>query len=267
MSSRCLELALALALALIAIATGARAQGELRACVDPDNLPFSNAKGEGFEDRLAQMLADDLGETLTRTYWPQRRGFVRNTLKAGTCDVVLGVPSASDLLLVTHPYYRSTYVVVTRGADGSSPSSLDDPRLKTLRVGVQLIGDDGDNTPPAHALARRGIVGNVRGFSVVQDRGPLGSADAIVRAVASGEIDAGFAWGPQAAWAARALPTPLTLTPVTPQIELPFQPMVFDVSLGVRRGETGLRDRLDAALVRLKPRIDALLDEYGVPRP
>ena len=143
--------------------------GALRVCADPNNLPFSNQRGEGFENRLASLIARDLHARVEYTWWAQRRGFVRNTLKTGSCDVIMGVPATMDMVLHTAPYYRSTYVFVTRRTRGIVVRSLDDPVLRRVRVGVQLIGDDGANTPPAHALARRGIVQNVRGYTVYGD--------------------------------------------------------------------------------------------------
>jgi ABC-type amino acid transport substrate-binding protein len=131
-----------------------RPAGVLRVCADPNNLPFSNERGEGFENKLAEMLAADLGAELRYTWWAQRRGFFRNTLRAGSCDVVLGVPAGFELALTTSPYYRSTYAFVSRKDRHLGVRSFDDEALRRLKVGVQLVGDDGANTPPAHALAR-----------------------------------------------------------------------------------------------------------------
>src|SRR4051794_32261327 len=147
------------------IACGGTHARELRVCADPNNLPFSNDRGEGFENKIVALLARDLDATVTYTWWAQRRGFVRNTLKTGLCDLVPGVPSTMEMLRTTAPYYRSTYVFVTR-ADWPAVASFDDPVLREVTVGVQLVGDDGWNTPPAHALSRRGVGGNVRGSSL-----------------------------------------------------------------------------------------------------
>ena len=136
---------------------------ELRVCADPNNLPFSNDRGEGFENRIAELLARDLGAKLTYTWWAQRRGFIRSTLAANSCDLVIGVPAGYDLVLTTRSYYRSTYVFVTRKDSRLALSSFDDPQLRKLRIGVHLIGNDGVNVPPAHALTRRGIISNVAG--------------------------------------------------------------------------------------------------------
>jgi mxaJ protein len=238
----------------------------LRVCADPNNLPFSNRQLQGFENRLAEILAREMGARVEYTWWAQRRGFIRNTLRAGACDVVLGIPSSFELALPTRPYYRSSYVFVSRRDRGLGVASLDDPALRSLRIGVQMIGDDGANSPPAHALARRGMIDNVRGYSVYGDYLQPNPPARIVSAVAAGEVDLAVVWGPLAGYFARRAPVPLALTPVSPQIDLPFLPFVFDVSVGVRREDTALRDEIDAILERRKPEIDAILDRYGVPR-
>ena len=257
--------AVLLALAALSIAAPAAAES-LRVCADPNNLPFSSEQGTGFENRIAVLLAEDLHAELEYTWWAQRRGFVRNTVKAGLCDVVMGVPASFELLQTTRPYYRSTYVFVTRKADGTVITSLDDARLKTLRIGVQLIGDDGANTPPAHALARRGITANVHGYMIYGDYRSAAPTAPIIDAVAGGEIDVAAAWGPQAAYFAAREPVPLTWAPITPWLDGPRLPMVFDISIGVARGNGSLRADLDAALSRHRAEIDGILAEYGVPR-
>jgi quinoprotein dehydrogenase-associated probable ABC transporter substrate-binding protein len=241
-------------------------QRMLRVCADPNNLPFSNDKREGFENRIAELLARDLGAQLEYTWWAQRRGYVRNTLRAGECDLLMGVPTGFDLVLATAPYYRSGYVFVHRKDAGFHIDSLDSPLLKDLTIGVQIVGDDYTNTPPVHALARRGIVQNVRGYSVLGDYSQPNPPARIIDAVAGGAIDVAIAWGPMAGYFARRQPVPLELTPVSPQIDLPFLPFVFDISMGVRRGEEGFRGEIEQAIDRNRPAIDRILDEYGVPR-
>ena len=255
--------------AAAATAPGSGGGAVLRACADPNNLPFSNRRGEGFENRLLELLAAELGARLEYTWRPQRRGFLRETLREGRCDVVAGFPTATDMALVTAPYYRSTYVFVQpRGQH--LVTSFDDPALRRLRLGVQLVGDDYANSPPAHALAQRGVVGNVRGFTVYGDYRDEAPPARIVDAVARGEIDLAIVWGPLAGYFAPRLGErhgrPLAVTPVSPQIDLPFLPFVFDVSMAVRRGDEALRDRLEQALARRRGEIDTILAEYGVPR-
>jgi mxaJ protein len=243
----------------------ASAPAELRFCADPNNLPFSNQKLEGFENRIAAWIAKDLGATPKFVWWAQRRGFFRNTLQAGLCDVVVGVPFRFERALTTKPYYRSTYVFVRRADSAADVRSFDDPALKTLRVGVQLAGDDGANTPPAHALSRRGIVQNVRGFTLYGDYAQDSPPARIVDAVANGDVDVAVVWGPLAGYFAKRERVPLVLTPVSPAIDLPFLPFVFDIAVGVRRGDDALRDRIEESLDRRAPEIRALLDRYGVP--
>lgn len=271
MSSRSLEILMLGVLALTAAACMAKGNAgeparELRVCADPNNLPFTNRKLQGFENELADLVARDLGATVRYTWWPQRRGFIRNTLRAGECDVVMGIPSSFELALATRPYYRSTYVFVSRKDRGIEVRSFDDPVLKDLRIGVQIIGDDGYNAPPAHALASRGITGNVVGYTVYGDYSQPNPPARIVEAVANGEIDLAVVWGPLAGYFASRQRVPLEIVPVSPQIDMPFLPFVFDISMGVRREDVKLQAELDRILERRRPEIDALLDRYGVPR-
>lgn len=245
----------------------ARPARELRVCADPNNLPFSNQKLEGFENRLAEIVARDLGASVRYTWWAQRRGFFRNTLKAGTCDVVLGVPASLEMVAPTRPYYRSTYVFVYRKDRGLNIRSFDDPILKKLRIGVQVAGDDGANMPPVHALAARGIIDNVTGYTLYGDYTQPNPPARILDAVAAGEVDVAVVWGPLAGYFAPREPVPLILMPVEPQIDLPFLPFVYDIAVGVRRGDERLRGEIDAVLERRRPEIEGLLDQYGVPRP
>jgi mxaJ protein len=257
---------LAAMLLLAAPTVGAQlSRGTLRVCADPNNLPYSNQRGQGFENRLAELIAKELGARVEYTWWAQRRGFVRNTLRAGKCDVIMGVPSGFELVLATRPYYRSTYTFVTRR---STPriASFDDPALRRLRVGVQLIGDDGANSPPAAALTRRGIVRNVKGYTVFGDYRQPNPPSRIVRAVERGEVDVAVVWGPLAGYFARQSSVPLRVDPVSPEIDPPGLPFVFDMAIGVRRGETAFRDRIDDVLRRRRHDIDRLLADYGVPR-
>lgn len=237
----------------------------VRVCADPNNLPFSNRAGDGFENRIAELIAADRHAALEYTWWPQRRGFVRNTLASGACDIVIGVPSSYELTRTTRPYYRSSYVFVARAERRLGLTSLDDPRLRDLRIGVQMIGDDFNNSPPAHALARRGIVGNVIGYSVYGDYSRPSPLSDIISAVDRGDVDTAVVWGPAAGYFARFSPATLALTPITPRRDAVL-PFVFDISIGVRRGDAARADMLDDFLVRRRADIIAILDRYGVPR-
>ena len=242
------------------------ADAPLRVCADPNNLPFSNDRGQGFENRIAELLARDLQKKVEYTWWAQRRGFVRNTLKAGSCDVIIGVPTGLGMVLATAPYYRSTYVFVTRQDRRINVRSFDDPILRRVRIGVQLIGDDGTNSPPAHALSNRGIISNVKGYTVYGDYTKDSPPSRIIDAVARGEVDVAVAWGPMAGYWAKRSPVALRLVDVQPQIDLPFLPFVFDIGMGVRRGDTTFRASLQSVLTRRRPDIQRILNEYGVPQ-
>jgi len=255
--------ALAPAFAACAEAKAARA---LRVCADPNNLPFSNQAGEGFENRLADLLARDMGAKVEYTWWAQRRGFIRNTLRAGECDLVLGVPTSLELVAATRPYYRSTYVFVYRKDAEFDVRSFDDPVLRRLKIGVHLVGDDGANTPPAHALSSRGVVGNVRGYMLYGDYAQPNPPARILDAVASGEIDLAIVWGPLAGYFAPKLNVPMEIVPVSPQVDVPFLPFVYDISMGVRREDTALRAEVDSILDLRRTEVNAILDGYGVPR-
>jgi mxaJ protein len=242
------------------------AQPSLRVCADPNNLPFSNRAGEGFENRIAEMLAADRHARLEYTWWAQRRGFVRNTLGAGACDVVIGVPTTLELTRTTRPYYRSAYVFVSKAARGLGVRSFDDARLRDLKIGVQMIGDDFNNSPPAHALASRGIVKNVVGYSVYGDYARPSPLSEIVSAVDRGEVDIAVVWGPTAGYFARSTRSALTLTPVASHTDSPTQSFAFDMSMGVRREDAALGRSLDDFLTRRRSDVETILDRYGIPR-
>jgi mxaJ protein len=238
----------------------------LRVAADPNNLPFSNERLEGFENEIAALLGRELGAEVRYVWRAQRRGFFRDTLKEGDADVVLGVPAGFDKALTTRPYYTSSYAIVTRADRGMDAESLDDPRLRELRIGVQLVGSDGMNTPPAHALAERGMVDNVVGYTLYGDYRDQSPVRAIVDAVATGEIDAAVVWGPTAGYFAGREPVPLRVTPLSGNSGGPAQRMTFPIAVGVRRGAPQLRDEIDAVLERRREEIAQILGEYGVPR-
>lgn len=238
---------------------------ELRVCADPNNLPYSKADGSGFENKIAAILGDELGATTRYTWFAQRRGFLRNTLNAGKCDVVMGYPRVHRILRSTRPYYRSSYVFVRRA--GEPPiTGYDDPALRKLQIGVQLIGDDGANTPPVAALAKRGIISNVHGFPVYGDYRSDAPLDPIMAAVGNGRLDTAIVWGPTAGYFALREKVPLTLTPILLDSALLSQPMTFDIAVGVRKEDTALADEIDRALRHRRVDIDAVLKAYGVPR-
>jgi quinoprotein dehydrogenase-associated probable ABC transporter substrate-binding protein len=241
---------------------GAAAADTLRVCADPDNLPYSRADGAGFENRIAELVAADFGLPLEYAWLPDRRGFIRKTLGAGLCDLVIGVPAGFERTLNTRPYYRSSYVLVQGMGSGPELRGFDDPRLRQWRLGVQLVGDDLAATPPGHALAQLGVTDNVVGFPLA---GSEPAAARMVAALARGELDAAFVWGPQAGYFVRASAAPLRLQRVMPPSRAQPQRFEFAIAMGVRRGDFALRDRLDALLLRRQGDIAGILADYGVP--
>lgn len=242
-------------------AGGAHRVTALRVCADPNNLPFSNEKGEGFENRIASLIASDLGMPVQYAWWPQRRGFVRNTLKAGVCDVVMEVPSGYELTAHTAPYYRSTYVFVTRADRHLAIRSFDDRALRHLRIGIHMMGDDYANSPAAGALARRGLASQVVPYMIYGDYSQPDPPARLIRAVALDSVDVAVAWGPLAGYFAKRSPVRLVLTPVA----APDPGFSYSMSLGVRRGDSAWRSVLDAELVRRRGDIRRILEDYGVP--
>jgi len=237
----------------------------LRVCADPNNLPFSNDKQQGFENRIASLIASDLGVPVRYVWWPQRRGFIRNTLKTGVCDVVMEVPVGYELTAHTAPYYRSTYVFVTRADRHLAIRSFDDPVLRRLRIGIHMMGDDYANSPAAIALARRGLAGQIVPFMIYGDYSQPDPPARLIRAVSTDSVDVAVAWGPLAGYFAKRSPTPLVLTPVASEPGDAAARFAYSISLGVRRGDTAWRATLDAELTKRRGDIHQILEEYGVP--
>jgi mxaJ protein len=233
---------------------------ELRVCGDPSNLPFSNEKLEGIENKIADVIAKDLGMTVNYFWWPHQRGLVKRVLNAGHCDVMLGIPKGYDPVTWTKPYYRTGYVMAYRKDRKLNLRTLDDPRLKTLKVGVQI------NTPPHEALGQRGIAGdNVVGYQLMFDSN-FHAEDypgKLVEDLIAGEIDVGLVWGPIAGYFAAKKGAPLEVVLLE---DGPGGPrFAFEISMGVKKGNKELKDRLEQALVRKHDEIDHILQEFGVP--
>ena len=237
----------------------------LRVCADPNNMPFSNMRGEGLENILATRVAAALHRRVEYFWQAMRRGFIRNTLKADVCDVVMGVPAAFELARPTRPYYRSTYVFVSRRDRGLNLRSFDDPRLHQWTVGVQLTGDDYENPPPAQALATRGVISNVRGYTVYGDYSKPDPQRALIDAVAERQVDVAIMWGPQAGFFASRVDVPLDIVPVSPEVDLPFLPFVYDIAMGVRRDDQSLYDQLDGYIENHQEEIDELVRKFEFP--
>ncbi len=260
-----IALILALGLSVTGSVAGRdRPDDELRVCADPNNLPFSNRAGEGFENRIANIVARAMGRRVVYTWWPQRRGFMRQTLRAGACDVVMGVPASFGQAQPTQPYYRSSYVFVSRRDRHLALSSLDDPRLAHMRIGIQMTGNDYDNPPPAQALAARHLTDNVRGFMVYGDYTTPAPQQDVINAVVDRRVDVAIVWGPVAGYFARRASTPLDIAIVSPR-STQSMPFSFSIAMGVRRDDRALREALNAAISAHQREIRAVLREYAVP--
>ncbi len=238
---------------------------QFRVCADPNNLPFSNHHQQGFENKIAELLARERGQQVVYAWWPQRRGFLRSTLQAGACDVVMGVPAGYDPVLTTPPYYRSTYAFVSRKNANPPISSFDDPLLRTLKIGVHLIGDDYANSPPAHLLSSKGIVANVVGYSIYGDYAEDSPPGKIIAAVARREIDVAIVWGPIAGYFAKQQTEPMNVIPVPSEASTSSLPFSYNIAVGVRRGDEALKTQLTELLQRKAPEIAQILSDYAIP--
>lgn len=240
-----------------------RAWGEhvnpLRVCGDPNNLPFSNKQSEGFENKIAQVIAKELKIELTYFWWPHQQGLVRRALKPGLCDVMISIPQGWDRVLWTKPYYRSAYAFVYRKDRGFHISSLDDPILKRLKIGVYI------NSPPMEALANRDIRTNLVGYSLVNYGDQNERPDKIIRDLVAGEIDVVLDWGPMAGYFAKRLNGSTPLEVVLLQGGDPRIPFTFEFSMGVKEGNTALKAELEQAISKRHAEIRKILEEYGVP--
>jgi len=236
-----------------------------RVCADPNNLPFSNRAEQGFENKIAALLGHELGLPVHYTWLPQGRGFVRKTLNAGHCDVIMGVPSDYGPLRTTKPYYRSTYALVYRADRQLHVASLDDTTLRRMKIGLQVIGDDYHNPPPAEALAARGIIDNVTGFPIFANYAQPNPEARILDTVAAREIDVAIVWGPLGGYFARRGPVSLVVVPLPSARDSSGTPLAFDIALGVRRADTLLVSILDRLLEKKRLTIQQILEDYGVP--
>jgi mxaJ protein len=239
------------------------AETAFRVCADPNNLPYSNQQQQGFENRIAELLAAGLDSKLEYTWWSQRKNFAKHSLDENACDAVIGVPSGMEDVLTTEPYYRSSYVFVSRSDRNLQISSLADPRLSGLRIGVHVVGDD--FAPPAYALAHRGITRNVTGFSLFGEMDEVSPARKLIDAVANGTIDLAIAWGPLAGYFAHREAQPLTIAPVRPPVFFGV-PFTYQISIAVRMGNEKLKTELDRILRSQVSALRGILTSYDVPQ-
>jgi quinoprotein dehydrogenase-associated probable ABC transporter substrate-binding protein len=230
----------------------------LRVCADPRSLPFSNEQGAGFENKLAQLLAEKLGKTLAYTWYPQAPGFVRNTLGGYKCDVIMGFPQGSDIVQSTNPYYRTAYALVFKpGAGLDGIDTLADERLKDKRIGIVA------GTPPSNAIVANGLMLRAKPYPLVVDTRFDSSADAMMKDLAEGAIDVGVLWGPMAGYYAKQANSPVTVVPLTR--ETSGLPLVYRMAMGVRPADQDWKRSLNRFIDDNQSAINALLLGFGVP--
>jgi quinoprotein dehydrogenase-associated probable ABC transporter substrate-binding protein len=230
----------------------------LRVCADPHNLPFSNEKGEGFENKLAELFAEKLQKKLDYMYFPQATGFVRMTLGAHRCDVIMGFPQGDDMVQGTNPYYRTAYALVAkRGSGLEDVASLEDERLKGKHIGIVA------GTPPGTNMAVNGLMANAKPYQLMVDTRIDSSAEAMINDLTSGKIDAGILWGPMAGFYAKNANPPLHVTPLVKEKTGPR--LAFRIGMGVRGADQNWKRLLNRLIQENQPAINKILLDYGVP--
>ncbi len=258
--------------ALGAAPAGAAERQELRVCAYADSLPFSNRERQGFENKIAELVAGQLGAKLATTWWPRPEGLIRHALNSGLCDVVIGVPRELASVETTQPYYWSSYVFISRADRNLDISSIKDPRLKHLRIGVETISGDRFYTPPARMLTQAGIVDNLIGYSADEIGAKPPGRARIIADLARGTIDVAAIWGPVGGPFAQQSGIPLKVVPIgnyemfsNRLAHFSLAAFQYDIAMGVRRGDDGLRRALDRAIAAKQPQITQLLRRFGVP--
>jgi mxaJ protein len=238
---------------------GANAAGWLRVCADPDNMPFSNEKGEGFENKLAELIADRLDAQLEYTWFPEATGYVPNTVGSDACDLVMGYAQGTGLIEDTNPYYYTSYVLIYRDGDAdlAGVDRLSDPRLKGKRIGIFA------RTPPASILAMYGLAANAKPFESKSGESASKAAAQMVAEIASGEIDAGLLWGPVGGYSAQRSPVPLALVPLVKEKAGPST--IYPITMGVRPKDPQGKHRINKVIAENQPEINAILQGYNVP--
>jgi quinoprotein dehydrogenase-associated probable ABC transporter substrate-binding protein len=229
-----------------------------RACGDPRNMPFSNDKGEGFENKLAEMFATKLGKKLSYTYFPQATGFVRMTLGSFRCDVIIGFPQGDDQAQVTIPYYRTTYALIFKPGTGlDGVTTIDDPKLKDKRIGVVA------KTPPSTIMAMDGLLAHVKSYPLFIDTRADSSAQAMIDDLKKGDIDVGILWGPMAGYYAKQSDPPLTIVPLLK--ETAGAPLMFRIGMAVRPSDQEWKRTLNRLIMENQSEINKLLISYNIP--
>jgi quinoprotein dehydrogenase-associated probable ABC transporter substrate-binding protein len=230
----------------------------LRVCSDPANMPFSNERGEGFENKIAELVATKLGKRLAYTWYPQSTGFVRQTLGSFRCDVIVGFPQGNDLVQSTNPYYRSVYALVWKeGAPLADVDTLGDGRLRGKHLGIVA------GTPPSNYLVANGLMATAKPYPLVVDTRFDSSGRAMTKDIASGNIDGGILWGPIAGWYARQTEPPLRVVPLLKENDGPS--LAYRITMGVRPTDQNWRRELNGVIREIQPDITRILLGYGVP--
>jgi mxaJ protein len=237
---------------------------DLWVCADRNNLPYSNDRQQGFENKLAQLIAQDLGRNLQYVWWPASPTLARKVFRRGACDLIMGIPSKGyDSAKATVPYYSSSYVFVSKGDRHLAIDSFDDPALRSAKIGLHVVEDG--FTPAAQELASRGLVHNIVNYSLYGNLARENPPADLIRAVEKGDVDVAIAWGPLAGYFARNSPVPLKVRPICAASVRSSVPVTFSISVGVRPGEDTLLAQLNSELARRKDQIHALLLSYGIP--
>jgi quinoprotein dehydrogenase-associated probable ABC transporter substrate-binding protein len=230
---------------------------QLRVCADPNNLPFSNEKGEGFENKIAQLLGAELKLPVSYVFFPQVTGFVRNTLRARSCDLIMGAVAGDDIVQTTNPYYHSAYMAVYRADKDFAFTDFNDPKLRTLRLGIVSA------TPPANLLVTYDLLGNARSYALVVDTRYESPAHQMLNDLAKDEVDVGFLWGPIAGYYIKHENLPLKMAVLPNEAGAPR--MEYRIAMGVRANEPEWRRRINAVILKQQPQITAILHDYGIP--
>jgi quinoprotein dehydrogenase-associated probable ABC transporter substrate-binding protein len=229
-----------------------------RVCADPRNMPFSTEKEEGFENKLAALFAAKLGKSVAYAWYPGAAGFVRNTLNAHRCDVIMGFPQGGELAQATNPYYRTAYALVFKPGVGlDAVNTLSDPVLKTKRIGIVA------GTPPATYMALNGLLPRAKSYPLAIDTRTDSSVEAMIKDIESGEIDLGILWGPMAGFYARKANPPLKMVPLLKETGGPH--LSFRIAMAVRPADQEFKRHLNRLIQENQPEINALLLSFGVP--
>jgi quinoprotein dehydrogenase-associated probable ABC transporter substrate-binding protein len=230
----------------------------LRVCADPRNLPFSNDKGEGFENKLGELFAEKLQKKLDYAYYPQAAGFVRMTLAAHRCDVIMGYPQGDDLVQGTNPYYRTAYALVAKQGSGlDEVATLGDARLKGKHIGIVA------GTPPATNMTANGLMAEARSYALMVDTRIDSSAETMINDLTSGKIDAAILWGPIAGFYAKKVNPPLHVTPLVKETTGPR--LVYRIGMAVRPADQNWKRQLNRLIQENQPAINRILLDFGVP--